>query len=91
MKVRTSILLDDELVTQLRMRAVGRGTSVTQEIREAVVRYLADDDPNRGLKALIGLWASDREWPEVDSDESKDEFVDYIERDSFGRDLDGSD
>jgi hypothetical protein len=88
MEVRMSILLEEELVTQLRARAAGRGSSLTQELREAVVRYLAEDDPNRGLKALIGSGARDREWPAVDSDESREEYLAYLEWDSFGSDPD---
>ena len=91
MMYRTTILLEEEMVERLRSRANRRGSSLTAEIREAVAEYLAEDDPNAGLKALIGMGTSHGDYPPVDSDEAKEDLIRWIERDSFGLDPTGDD
>jgi len=82
---RTSILLDDDQLQQLKRRAMLRGTTVTNVIREAVASYLAGADPNVGLRPLIGLGHSDRTWPPVDSDEANAAFLADLEFATFSR------
>jgi hypothetical protein len=85
MKTRTTVLLPDELMRRLRDRAQRRRSTLTAEIEAAVVRYLGDDTPNAGLLELAGAFASERDWPAVDSDETRREIANAIERDAFGR------
>ncbi len=91
MLYRTTILLEEETVERLRNRANRRGSTLSAEIREAVAEYLADDDPNAGLKALIGMGASDGSRPPFDSDEAQEEMAQSIYRDAMGLGPLGSD
>jgi hypothetical protein len=85
MKQRTSVLLEPDLLDRLRARSRRRGTSLTAEIEAAVTEYLKDDDPNAGLRALIGLAERREPWPAVDSDEAQAEYARDIERDTLNR------
>jgi hypothetical protein len=71
MKVRTTVVLDQDVLARLRELAERRDTTVTGLVREAVARYLTDDQPNDGLHALVGIGASGGGHPPVDSDAAK--------------------
>jgi hypothetical protein len=88
MKERTSVLLEPALLDRLRSRAQRRGTSLTAEIEAAVVAYLADDDPNAGLRALLGIAERRAPWPEVDSAEAQTDYLRDIARDALNRESD---
>jgi hypothetical protein len=88
MKERTSILLERDLLDRLRARARRRSTSLTAEIEAAVVEYLAADDPNAGLRALMGISERREPWPAVDSDEARADYLRSIERDALNREPD---
>lgn len=88
---RTSVLLDDAAYERLAALARQRGTTVSEEIREAVdQRIEGEPNPNQWLLDLADAMA-DIEWkpgPSVDSDEFKDEYARAIYRDSFNREPD---
>ena len=52
---RTTILLDDETFDRLKRRAANRGTSVSEEVREAVAAHRFAQPPSAGW--LLGLGA----------------------------------
>jgi hypothetical protein len=72
MKARTTIVLEQDVLARLRELAERRDTTVTGLVREAVARYLSDDQPNDGLHALVGIGASGGGHPPVDSDAAKE-------------------
>jgi hypothetical protein len=88
MKERTSVLLERDLLDRLRARARRRSTSLTAEIEAAVVEYLAADDPNAGLRAMLGIGERRSPWPDVDSDAAQAEYLRSIERDALNREPD---
>jgi len=87
---RTSILLDNGTYERLERRARSRGTTVSEEIRQALERDLADENPNQWLLDLADSLADD-DWkagPAVDSDEARDRRARDLYRDSFNREPD---
>lgn len=83
MKERTSILLAPEILQRLRERARRRGSTLTREIESAVTRYLSEEDPNVGLKALVGIGERSQDWPAVDSDDADEAYGADLEDGTF--------
>jgi metal-responsive CopG/Arc/MetJ family transcriptional regulator len=75
MKRRTSVLLEQEQYDRLDRLARQRGTTVSEELREAVDRALAKEERGESLVSLIGMFSGASKpatW--VDSDEFRDEL-----------------
>jgi hypothetical protein len=53
-----------------------------------VAKYLGDDDPNAGLRALTGTGVSHGNHRPVDSEQAQDEMAGSIYRDGMGLDDD---
>jgi len=68
---RTSLFLDDNLLTALRRAARREGVSVASLIREAVTTYLARPAPTGGVPTIAGRFASGRN----DTAERTDELL----------------
>lgn len=93
---RTTVLLDDKSLEQLRRRAIRRGTTVTEEVREAVENVLRAEeevDTSRWLMELVDAvdaMGPPRPGPrvDVDSDEGKLQAARDIYRDSMNREPD---
>ncbi len=84
---RTSVLLDDSTYDRLERRARSQGSTVSEEIRRALERDLADENPNQWLLDLADSLA-DMEWtdgPPVDSQEAQDRRARDLYRDTFNR------
>lgn len=91
---RTSVLLDNAAYERLKQRARRRGTTVSEEVREAVEGLLEEEpNPNQGLLDLADEFARLAEWkpgpfPPVDSDEAMDQMMRDRYRQKFNREPD---
>lgn len=83
MKARTTVVLDRDLMEHLRARARQRGTTVTSEVQAAISQYLAEENSNPGLLALVGVGCRQQDWPAVDSDAAREQYGADLERDAF--------
>jgi predicted transcriptional regulator len=85
---RTTISLPDDLAAALEREASRRRVPVSQVAREAIEARLgwADEGPREIPFAAIGDSGRTDGSAFIDSDEFKQEFADWIYRDSFNRD-----
>lgn len=93
---RTTIILDDSSMERLRMRARRRGTTVTEEVREAIDQVLDTEEQGDSNRWLLDLarkmegMGPPRPGPrvDIDSDEGKLQAARDIYRDSMNREPD---
>ncbi|MFN0145598.1 MAG: CopG family transcriptional regulator [Dehalococcoidia bacterium] len=81
MKRRTSVLLEQEQYDRLERLARQRGTTVSEELREAISRALAVEAPAEGFASLVGMFSGASKpasW--IDSDEFRDELARAVRR-----------
>ncbi|MCS7008012.1 MAG: CopG family transcriptional regulator [Thermoleophilia bacterium] len=68
--MRTTIRLDDELLTRAKRAAVERGTTLTAVIEDALRRALAPADAERGERFTMHTFHGDGLRPGVDLDDT---------------------
>jgi len=94
---RTTLLLDKSTYERYRLRARQRGTTVSAELRKVLEQNVEEENPNQWLLDLAAeaqeyLKTNPRPpggpWPDIESDEAKDQMARDIYRDAMNREPD---